>query len=183
AILPIVETARGVTAAAAIAAASPRVRTLNFGVGDFTLDTGMAPEQDNPGVLWARTQVVVACRVAGVEAPVDTAHLTLDDPEGLEHEARMARRLGFQGKACIHPDQVGVANRVFAPPRPRWPRPRRSWMGSRRPGRPGWRPCAWGRISSTVRSRPGPSASWPRPAPPPWRSGRHDDLLALGGVR
>ncbi len=115
AILPIVETARGVTDAAAIAAASPRVRTLNFGVGDFTLDTGMAPERDNPGVLWARTRVVVACRVAGVEAPVDTAHLTLDDPEGLEHEAQMARRLGFQGKACIHPDQVAVANRVFAP--------------------------------------------------------------------
>jgi len=114
-ILPIVETARGVLAAVAVAAASRRVLTLNFGVGDFTLDTGMALESDNPGILWARTQVVVACRAAGVAAPVDTVHLTLGDPEGLRHEAEVARRLGFQGKACIHPDQVELVNQVFLP--------------------------------------------------------------------
>ncbi|HVA21335.1 MAG TPA: CoA ester lyase [Candidatus Micrarchaeia archaeon] len=114
-IIPIVESARGLYAAVAIAGASPRVRTLNFGVGDFTLDTGMLPEPGNPGVSWARAQVALACRLAGAEPPIDTAHLTLDDHEGLEREALDARRLGFQGKACIHPDQLPVVHRVFTP--------------------------------------------------------------------
>ncbi len=115
AILPIVETARGLARAADIAAASPRVWTVNFGVGDYALDTGLTPGPCHPGIAFARAQLVIACRVAGVDAPIDTAHLALDDPEGLEIEAREARRMGFQGKACIHPEQVGVVHRVFAP--------------------------------------------------------------------
>lgn len=115
AILPIVETARGVAAATEIAAASPRVWTLNFGIGDFAVDTGMRPYTGHPGVAVARTLVVLACRVAGVDAPIDTAHLDLDGSESLAAEAEEARRLGFQGKACIHPDQIAVVLRAFSP--------------------------------------------------------------------
>ncbi len=115
AIIPIVETARGVAAATEIAAASPRVWTLNFGIGDFALDTGMRPCAGHPGVAVARTMVVLACRLAGVDAPIDTAHLDLGDGEGLAAEAAEARRLGFQGKACIHPDQIAVVRRAFSP--------------------------------------------------------------------
>jgi citrate lyase subunit beta/citryl-CoA lyase len=46
---------------------------------------------------------------------VDAAYAALDDTTGYQAEARMARRLGFVGKSCIHPRQVALANEVFAP--------------------------------------------------------------------
>jgi citrate lyase subunit beta/citryl-CoA lyase len=58
--------------------------------------------------------VKMASAAAGVFA-VDAAFAAIDDVAGYEAEARMARRLGFVGKSCIHPRQVAVANAVFAP--------------------------------------------------------------------
>jgi citrate lyase subunit beta/citryl-CoA lyase len=67
------------------------------------------------GILWARIQVVVESRAAGLEPPVDTVYARLDDMDGLAREAEQAKRLGFQGKACIHPKQVDVVNAIFTP--------------------------------------------------------------------
>lgn len=114
-IMPIIETALGVTNLAEIARASRRVRRLNFGAGDFSLDTNMTWTAGHEGILWARTQVVIASRAAGLEAPLDTVYARLDDTDGLLRETEQARRLGFQGKACIHPRQVEVVNGVFSP--------------------------------------------------------------------
>jgi citrate lyase subunit beta/citryl-CoA lyase len=112
---PIIETALGLARIAEIATASARVTRLNFGAGDFSLDTNMTWTAGHEGILWARTQVVVASRAAGLEPPLDTVYARLDDAEGFRREAEQALRLGFQGKACIHPSQVVIANDVFSP--------------------------------------------------------------------
>lgn len=112
-LLPIIETAAGLTRLDEIATASRRVRRLSFGAGDFTLDTNMEWTPGNEGVLWARVRTVVASRAAGLAAPIDTVYPTLSDAAGFETEARQARRLGFEGKLCLHPAQVDIANTVF----------------------------------------------------------------------
>lgn len=114
-IMPIIETAIGLMRIAEIAAASSRIARLNFGAGDFSLDTNMTWTAGHEGILWARTQVVVASRAARLEPPLDTVYARLDDAEGFRREAEQALRLGFQGKACIHPSQVVIANEVFSP--------------------------------------------------------------------
>lgn len=114
-IMPIIETAAGVARLTEIAGASQRVRRLNFGAGDFSLDTNMTWTAGHEGILWARIQLVIASRAAGLEAPLDTVYAQLTDDDGLRMEADQAKRLGFQGKACIHPRQVDVVNEVFTP--------------------------------------------------------------------
>jgi citrate lyase subunit beta/citryl-CoA lyase len=114
-LIPIIETAAGLANVDQIASASRRVSRINFGAGDFTLDTGMTWEPENEGVLWAKIRVVLASRTAGLDAPLDTVFRNLDDPDGLLQEARKAKRLGFQGKNCIHPAQVEIVNSVFTP--------------------------------------------------------------------
>ena len=114
-LMPIVETAAGLAHLRDIAGASPRVHRLNFGAGDFSLDTNMTWTAGHEGILWARIQVVIESRAAGLEPPVDTVYARLDDMAGLAGEAEQAKRLGFQGKACIHPKQVDVVNDIFTP--------------------------------------------------------------------
>ncbi len=114
-LMPIVETAVGLTRLREIATASRRVRRLNFGAGDFSLDTNMTWVVAHEGLLWARVQMVVESRAAGLEPPIDTVYADLDDAEGLAREAAQAQTLGYQGKACIHPRQVEVVNAVFTP--------------------------------------------------------------------
>lgn len=114
-LMPIIETAAGLRHLREIAAASPRVRRLNFGAGDFSLDVNMTWTVGHEGLLWARVQVVIESRGAGLEPPLDTVYANLDDLDGLAREAEQAGRLGFQGKACIHPRQVDVVNAIFTP--------------------------------------------------------------------
>ncbi len=58
---------------------------------------------------------MLASRAAGIEAPVDTVWVDLKDPEGFRASTQHIKALGFQGKMCIHPDQVAVANEVLSP--------------------------------------------------------------------
>jgi citrate lyase subunit beta/citryl-CoA lyase len=66
--------------------------------------------------VYARSKVVADSAAAGIRGPFDIVHLDTHDETGLEAASRFARSLGFRGKACIHPAQVGIVNRVFRPP-------------------------------------------------------------------
>lgn len=117
-VLPIVETARGVLTASAIAGASPRVLTLAFGSGDYTRDLELPSIRwslEGSELFYARAKLIVDARAAGRPRPVDGPYLAVRDAKGFEEDCRTARRLGFQGKICIHPSQVATVNRVFAP--------------------------------------------------------------------
>ena len=86
-----------------------------FGAGDFTLDVNMAWSRLEAELAFARARIATASRAAGIEAPFDTVWVDLADEEGLEMSARTALGFGFQGKMCIHPNQIGIVNRVFTP--------------------------------------------------------------------
>jgi citrate lyase subunit beta/citryl-CoA lyase len=114
-LIPIIETARGLSAVNEIARAAKRVKRLAFGAGDFTNDVVMKWSRDEAELAPVRSAVVVASRAAGIEAPFDTVWTDLTDREGFHASCQRAADLGFQGKMCIHPDQVAVTNEVFAP--------------------------------------------------------------------
>ena len=114
-LVPIIETALGVRDIGAIAASGSRTKRMAFGAGDYTLDLGMVWSRDEGELLPARSAVVMASRAAGIEPPFDTVWADLRDAEGFERSATHAAALGFQGKMCIHPDQIAVANAAFSP--------------------------------------------------------------------
>lgn len=110
-LLPVIETARGLQAVESIAEAEG-VTGLLFGALDLSTELGCELAWDT--LLHARSRCVLAARLAGVEL-LDSPHFDVDDAEGLAEEARQARRLGFTGKAAIHPSQVDVIHDVFRP--------------------------------------------------------------------
>lgn len=114
-LIPIVETAQGLTQLEAIARAGTRARRIAFGAGDMTLDLGMTWTREETELLSIRIEFVVKSRAAGIEPPLDTVWTDLRDPGGFKQSVELVRGLGFQGKMCIHPDQIPVANAAFAP--------------------------------------------------------------------
>jgi citrate lyase subunit beta/citryl-CoA lyase len=111
-ILPLIETALGLSHAEKIAAA-PGVERLAFGSVDFQSDTGITGEGEE--LLYARSHLVIASRIAGRISPVDGVTVALDDEVLLKDDVARARRLGFGGKLCIHPKQVAAINAGFRP--------------------------------------------------------------------
>jgi citrate lyase subunit beta/citryl-CoA lyase len=114
-LIPIVETARGLARIERILAAGTRVRRLAFGAGDFTLDVNMTWTRQEAELGYPRIRIVTASRAAAIEPPLDTVWVDLADQRGLEASARTALELGFQGKMCIHPNQILVVNQAFTP--------------------------------------------------------------------
>lgn len=113
-VVAIVETAQGVRQAYETARMA-RVAALVLGAVDLGLELGLEPRADGLEVLYARSRLVLDSAAAGIRSPFDLVHVDTRDHEGLEAEARLARSLGFRGKACIHPAQVEIVNRVFSP--------------------------------------------------------------------
>ena len=113
-IVPLIESAAGLWNAWEIARASPRINMLLFGAADFTRDLGIDWSRDESEVAYARSRLVVISRAAGIDPPLDSPWVRLSDDEGLAHSISGARRLGFQGKLCIHPRQVPIVNRGFS---------------------------------------------------------------------
>ncbi len=109
-----VETADGVLAAHDIARQGG-VRHLVFGAADFAADVGAEPDDEDLETLFARSQLVLASRAAGIEPPVAGAFTRLQDLAGLERSTRAHARLGFFGRSCIHPRQVAIVNEIFTP--------------------------------------------------------------------
>ena len=118
-IIPLIESAMAVENSFRIASTRTdpdRLLTLAFGAADFALDMGITLTKTGEELSYARSRLAVACRAAGVEPPLDTPFmLDLTDREALQEDIRRARQQGFQGKLCIHPNQVEICNRLFSP--------------------------------------------------------------------
>ena len=113
-VLAIVESAEGLRLAYESAAAE-RVFALVLGTHDLGAELRTSPRSDGLEVLYARSKIVVDSAAAGRRPPFDTVYRDVRDPAGLEEECLLASTLGFGGKLCIHPGQLAVVNRVFAP--------------------------------------------------------------------
>jgi len=114
-VIPIIETGKGMANIRAITAAGTRVRRIAFGAGDFTLDMSMVWSRSEAELLPYRSECVLASRAANIEPPIDTVWVDLNDLEGFKNAARNIKALGFQGKMCIHPNQVPVVNEILSP--------------------------------------------------------------------
>jgi citrate lyase subunit beta/citryl-CoA lyase len=111
----LIESARGLLNAAAIATATPRLLGVMLGHVDLCADLGIPAGQAGEGIVHhARCHLILAARAAGVDA-VDTIYLNLQDQEGLRAEAAQAAALGFVGKLAIHPGQLPIIHGAFTP--------------------------------------------------------------------
>ncbi len=94
-------------------AAHPRVARLAFGSFDYCADLGSTHHRE--ALLGARTELVLASRLAERPAPLDGVTAVLDDPTLVEDDARYAQSLGFGGKLCVHPSQIAAVLRGMRP--------------------------------------------------------------------
>lgn len=108
-LVPLIETPRGLRAAAAIAGAKS-VAAMMFGGGDLSAELGVALAWEP--LAAARALFLLGCAEAGVPA-IDVPFVHLDDDAGLEEETRRAKTLGFAVKAAVHPKQIAPIHRVM----------------------------------------------------------------------
>jgi len=111
-LIPMIETAAALAAAAEIVRASPRVSGVLMGGVDLSTELGSTREWES--LLYARSRMVHAAAQAAI-AIVDMPYLDVADVDGLARETAAVRRLGFTGRTAIHPSQVPVIHRAFAP--------------------------------------------------------------------
>ena len=114
-LMPIIETAKGAVAIRDIAKASSRVRRLAFGGGDYTKDLSMEWTLTEEELLPIRSEFVLASRYGELEPPIDTVFIHIKEHTAYLKSCQNVLKLGFQGKMCIHPDQVAVTNNTFTP--------------------------------------------------------------------
>jgi citrate lyase subunit beta / citryl-CoA lyase len=112
--LLMVETARGLLHAYEISNVCWRVRALCLGAEDLTRDLGATRTKDGQELQFVRSQMLLAARATSIVA-IDTIWTDLQDPQGLETEARRVRQMGYSGKLIIHPAQIEPVHRGFAP--------------------------------------------------------------------
>jgi citrate lyase subunit beta / citryl-CoA lyase len=118
-----IENAQGLIAVDAIAKASPRVETIIFGPADFmasinmkSLVVGEQPPGYDVGDAYHHIlmSILMAARANNKQA-IDGPYLQIRDGDGFRRVAARSAALGFDGKWVLHPDQVGIANEVYAP--------------------------------------------------------------------
>ncbi|MES2563488.1 MAG: aldolase/citrate lyase family protein, partial [Pseudomonadota bacterium] len=107
-----IETPRGY-ANIAVLCESAQVQRLVFGTIDFQLAMGINGEDDE--LLYFRSGLVLASRVAGIQPPVDGVSVEIDNTARVREDALRGKRLGFGAKLCIHPKQVAPVAEVFRP--------------------------------------------------------------------
>jgi citrate lyase beta subunit len=124
----IVESAQGLEKVSEIARASDRLKTLVFGIVDYSASInarlvsisghGENEEEVYPGHRWnfEMSRIVMAAKAHGLLA-IDAPYGNFKDPEGLQRSAALACALGYDGKWAIHPDQIDIINQVFSPSR------------------------------------------------------------------
>lgn len=111
AIVALIESAQGLAAARAIAASG--VARIAFGSIDYCADLGCAHTRE--ALLAARSELVLASRLADLSPPLDGVTTKVDDSDLVRGDARYAQELGFGGKLCIHPKQIAPVLEGFAP--------------------------------------------------------------------
>ncbi|MCD6440524.1 MAG: HpcH/HpaI aldolase/citrate lyase family protein [Candidatus Marinimicrobia bacterium] len=113
-LMPIIESAKGIMNAYAIASASENVVALAIGLEDYTADLGIQRTSEGKGTFFARNMIVNAARAAGIQA-IDSVFSDVADQEGLRKVVKESKSLGFEGMGCIHPRQVPIIHATFAP--------------------------------------------------------------------
>jgi citrate lyase subunit beta / citryl-CoA lyase len=92
-----------------------RVKRVAFGAADYGHELGLTVSLDEPELAEARSRIVLSSRAAGLEGPIDSPWFHFKEPEAFERALERSRRGGFQGRLCVHPDQIAPVNRAYLP--------------------------------------------------------------------
>ena len=122
-LVPIIETAAGlqridrILQARSLRAyrAAWRVKRVAFGAADYANDVGLSPTLDEPELADARARIVLASRAAGLEGPLDSPWFHFKETAAFARALERSRRAGFQGRMCVHPDQIAPVNAAYLP--------------------------------------------------------------------
>jgi citrate lyase subunit beta/citryl-CoA lyase len=122
-LMPQIETAAGVQRIDRILQARSlrpyrapwRVKRVAFGAADYGHELGLEPTLDEPELADARARIVLASRAAGMENPIDSPWFHFKEAEAFQRALERSRRGGFQGRLCVHPDQIAPVNRAYLP--------------------------------------------------------------------
>lgn len=113
-LMPLMETPTGIENAQAICEGFDRVKRLAFGAGDYCRALRLRRTAEETELNDAREALVTASRSLSIAPPIDTPFPYAEDLAQFRRIAERSREMGYQGKICIHPDQVPVSNAVFA---------------------------------------------------------------------
>ena len=114
-LMAAIESASGVVNAVAIAKASPRMVAIAIAGFDYLVDMHTKRSGGwEPELFFARAAVLHAARAAHIDA-FDVAYGNVDDDEGFLREVAIAKDLGFDGKSLIHPKQIELLHKAYAP--------------------------------------------------------------------
>jgi citrate lyase subunit beta/citryl-CoA lyase len=113
-LMPILESALGIENTYKIANASAQIAALTIGLEDYTADLGVTKTAVGTESLFARQRIVNSARAVGAQA-IDSVFGDVADMEALRVWALNSRALGFEGMGCVHPLQIQVIHRAFAP--------------------------------------------------------------------
>lgn len=122
AVVPLLETPKGILAISEVTSASQRVIGVSFGAGDYSREIGagmgvtrLSPEENFLMAFHPRCSIALAARAAGILAIDSPFFGSIIDIEGLKEESQKAKLLGFTGKLLTHPRHVNPINQVFSP--------------------------------------------------------------------
>lgn len=113
-LMPIVESALGVINAFEIAKSATNLVAIAIGLEDYTADIGVSRTAEGKESLFARMQLVNACKAAGIQA-IDSVFSDIGDLDGLNRNVEASKALGFDGMGCIHPRQIKIIHKNFLP--------------------------------------------------------------------
>jgi citrate lyase subunit beta / citryl-CoA lyase len=113
-LIPSIESSQGVVNSYHIAKHNSRICSLLFGVFDYLYDMKLDYENEGLEYSYARAKIPVDARAAGIPA-LDSIWQIVDDLDGLQRDAKTAKKLGYAGKSIIHPKHIEPVHNVFVP--------------------------------------------------------------------
>jgi citrate lyase subunit beta / citryl-CoA lyase len=113
-LIPSIESSQGVVNSYPIAKYNSRICSLLFGVFDYLYDMKLDYENEGLEYSYARAKIPVDARAAGIPA-LDSIWQQVDDLDGLQRDAKTAKKLGYAGKSIIHPKHIEPVHNVFVP--------------------------------------------------------------------
>ncbi|MBI5376344.1 MAG: CoA ester lyase [Candidatus Schekmanbacteria bacterium] len=110
----MIESPKSIVNIDSIALSSKRLKALLFGAADYTKEMTGRITLERLEAVYPLSRIVIAARVAGIDA-IDSPFFNIKDEEGLVKHTQFVVNLGFDGKSCIHPAQIGPVNKLFSP--------------------------------------------------------------------
>ena len=110
-VIPILESINGLANLDEICSFSERIQIISFGSHDLAKSINLEISEDEKEILEFRKNIVNKSK--NIKSPIDTSYLNFKDLNGFEISCNLVKKLGFGGKACIHPDQVKISNKIF----------------------------------------------------------------------